>query len=72
MQKPNTVGTFDGQIPHWSDPFDGKRVSIVAFLHKGTSELSSIDRENLESLGLNLDGNHLGSQSLVRGVGRAL
>ena len=24
---------IDGTVPHWSEPFEGRRISIVAFYH---------------------------------------
>ena len=42
---------IDGTRPHRSLPFDGKRISIVAFLHKATSELSATRQRYLRRLG---------------------
>ena len=36
---------------HYSDPFNGKRVSIVAFQHSKAAELSNADKDSLIALG---------------------
>ena len=44
---------IDGKQTHWSTPFSGHRVSIVAFYHGSTSLLSIADQRKLRSLGFN-------------------
>ena len=45
---------IDGSQPHCSTPFKGRRISVVAFLHKATRELPTTQKEYLRSLGFRL------------------
>ena len=47
---------IDGSKPHYSEPFTGTRVSVVAFLHKETESLSMKDRCYLRYLGFQFGG----------------
>ena len=48
---PRTAMIIDGHLPHWSEEFAASRVSIVAFCHKGTCDLSADQLDYLRSLG---------------------
>ena len=51
------VGTaliIDGTKPHYSEPFNGFRVSVVAFMHKATMDLPAPQLDYLRSLGFSL------------------
>jgi hypothetical protein len=47
---------IDGSKPHYSEPFTGTRVSVVAFLHKETANLSMKDRCYLRYLRFQFGG----------------
>ena len=49
-----TALVIDGTRLHYSEPFKGFRVSIVAFLHKATADLPSSQLEYLRSLGFKI------------------
>ena len=49
-----TALIIDGSQLHYSEPFKGYRISIVAFLHKATMDLASSQLEYLRSLGFRI------------------
>ena len=49
-----TALIIDGSQLHYSEPFEGYRISVVAFLHKATMDLASSQLEYLRSLGFRL------------------
>jgi hypothetical protein len=51
IDKPGLVTVIDGTKTHYSDPFFGKRVSVVAFQHSSASQLSKEDKIRLAKLG---------------------
>ena len=55
INHPRTARNVDGTVPHWSEPFEGKRISIVAFLHNRTADLDKRDKKYLASLGFVLE-----------------
>ena len=42
---------INGHLPHYSDPFNGHRVSVVAFQHQSAQQLSVHDKKLLCELG---------------------
>ena len=55
VEVPGTAKIIDGRVPHWSEPFEGERISIVAFLHDGTKALQRSEQIYLRSLGFELN-----------------
>ncbi len=51
---------FDGAVKHFSKPFQGERVSLVLFLHKGTRDLPAVDKAKLRGLGFQWDDGPVG------------
>ena len=47
----SNITLVDGSSPHWSESFQGLRVSIVAFYHTGKSLLPVKDNAKLVKLG---------------------
>ena len=45
---------FNGLQEHWSEPFQGRRVSVVYFSHSSASSLCYSDRDRLLKFGFNL------------------
>ena len=52
-----TALIIDGCKPHYSEPFKGFRISVVAFMHKSTMDLPSPQLEYLRSLGFRIPAN---------------
>ena len=51
LDKPGQMLAIDGTQLHYSDPFYGRRVSVVAFQHNKAGQLSNVDKDRLEKLG---------------------
>ena len=49
-----TALIIDGSRLHYSEPFEGYRISVVAFLHKATMDLASSQLEYLRTLGFRI------------------
>ena len=47
LNKPGDCLVFDGTKAHYSDPFEGRRISLVLFLHKGTADMSPAELGHL-------------------------
>jgi hypothetical protein len=58
---------IDGSKPHYSEPFTGSRVSVVAFLHTETTSLSAKDQTYLRYLGFRFGGRQtdIGSRAVA-------
>jgi hypothetical protein len=54
IKKHGEAVIIDGTLEHGSEPFEGSRYSIVAFLHTSTRDLKPADRKTLLELGFNL------------------
>jgi len=51
LHRAGTILAINGHLPHYSDPFYGHRVSVVAFQRKSAEQLSMRDKEMLRGLG---------------------
>jgi hypothetical protein len=51
LSKIGTIVAIDGRLPHYPDPFNGHRVSVIAFQHKSAQRLSAADKRLLVELG---------------------
>ena len=61
LNKPATARIYDGTKLHWSEPFEGNRISIIAFLHSSTKDLDDHDLHTLKQWGFNIPNQHTGS-----------
>ena len=51
VDTPGIMLGIDGTQMHYSDPFAGKRVSVVAFQHTSASGLDNQSKDQLKKLG---------------------
>ena len=66
--KPGSVIAFDGTQEHLSEPFTGKRYSIIAFLHSTTQDLDVKSLKFLERSGFVLPEHCHSSNKAAPGI----
>ena len=56
-RKERSLLTFNGKVPHSTQPFEGERYSLVFYVHTGVMKMDSREREEAKTLGFQLPPN---------------